>query len=640
MNHVSYCAPKTHASETHAPETIASKTLFRISNNRPTTQKNLPYISNKYVTQNDLFESLNGKGKILETNQEIDCRLLSTHYLQAAKNGNPRPHELYASITEIENTIGPEVEQQYKALITRGTYHVVPCQSFGRHLADWFGAMHVGEKKVFFLASCNHEMTFDLQIKENGKHVIHFFDPNMTKVTVRCEVDKCTDFDSHLYSLAAFIKPDLYAQYFGGLYNPFAEKECFIVDCTHLSLQPTTQFASWESSSGLNVTGTMLHHAMTNGANVDLCQIDDFGKMRFQDQEIILFSKNAAGIPGRYMALQNGSGEAIRTHGKLLLQVPIENLAKLDLQLIMAAKNPKTARPGRYFAHELGHANALQADRELLLLLLLKLPPEQRIGFNLRELLVAKDPGTGRLALFTSSYHGHADAVLADGSLLVALLRPPLCLLDKSDVLALLATKDRSLGLSALSIAIQRGNAEVVVAFEKIFLEIINIIPEIQYDLAEIVMEVLSGDPSVFEHAIRKNKYDAVEAYIRLLSKFSDQLSSKDNETINVKFAQVAMEMLCGNPSTGTHSVVEDAIENKCYPTLIRYTTLTLHVIDQFSNRDLYNIQTKLHQLGGRMSRSQTILPGAVQLFQELKSSIKMYKDMKFGQSDRLEFLS
>lgn len=124
--------------------------------------------------------------------------------------------------------------------------------------------------------------------------------------------------------------------------------------------------------------------------------------------------------------------------------------------------------------------------------------------------------------------------------------------------------------------AVQRGNTDVVAVYETLFLAMMDIIPDLQPN-----------------------------------------------------FAQLVMEIICGQPETGTPAALEEAIEKNHHAAIKAFTHLLLRFIEQYSLKDLKTMLRKLNQLEARMSKKKVASPQTIQEVDNLKFVIKKHENRK-----------
>ena len=474
--------------------------------------KEIPYFSPK----RGLPQNFNCQARFSGTNKEIECRHLVEHR-QSEQERSPQikfDDAQFASKESIAAHVSYDTEAKYRHLLAHATEaRLLHNRDFGKALVQQFAAMAAeGEaSRLIMLTSTNHAMSVQLRLKEkDGKphYVAALFDPNLTTSHVRIASDSLLTLET--LTLENVIDgEDLYNDYYpepDGLsmmfVRPSAQEGQAMTEPARGTVENRTLTSSIEDRE---INPTALFYMLETGCAGDLRRLRGEIASRPEKERIeLLAAKNAKGVPGLCMALQDGHADAIKAFGELLLLVPEDQRAAL-----LAAKNAEGV-PGLYMALQEGHVDAIKAFGELLLLV----PEGQRAA-----LLVAKN-AKGYPGLYMALQDGHADTVRAFGELL--LLAP------EDQRTALLAAKDDR-NHPGLYFALRAGHAGAIEAFGELLL----LVPEDQRAVL-LAAKNANGDPG-FYMALQNGHADAIEAFAELLAQVPEDqraalLAAKRND--------------------------------------------------------------------------------------------------------------
>ena len=414
--------------------------------------KEIPYFSPK----RKLLQNFNCKATFSGTNKKkIECRHLAEHR-QSVQERSPQikfDDAQFASTEEIAIQVSYNTEAKYSHLLAHATeaclFHN---RDFGKTLVQQFAAMATeGEaSRLILLTSTGHAMSVGLKRKvKDGKlhYVVELFDPNLTTSHVRIASDSLSTLETltleNLIDGAA-----LYKQYYpepDGLsmmfVRPPPQEEQAMTGPAQGAVESRTLTSSIEDKE---INATALWHMLGNGFAGDLRRLKGEIASRPETERIeLLAAKDARNTPGLFIALQEGHADAIKAFGELLLLVPEDQRAAL-----LAAKDARNL-PGLFIALQEGRVDAIKAFGELLLMV----PEDQRAA-----LLAAKDarnlPG-----LFIALREGRADAIRVFGELLL--------MVPAEQRAGLLAAKSAK-GKSGLAAALEAGKLEALEQYVEI----------------------------------------------------------------------------------------------------------------------------------------------------------------------------
>ncbi|MFC0220570.1 ShET2/EspL2 family type III secretion system effector toxin [Pseudochelatococcus lubricantis] len=387
---------------------------------QPKHDKRLPYYSERYVAAPGKF---NGKAYFDGGSSEKDrivCRHLATRFISEARTAAKLlPHQLFGSKELIARNVRRDIEVEYERMTEKASEkHIVSNDRFGLHLSSFFRSMQSGEKKHFLVLSDDHVMALELHRKpgkagERDGYVVRFFDPNRTDVKVRCQLDNPAGFENTQYALRHFLGDSYYKAYFRA-----NEKEVILFDCMDTTGMQQPRFVTVEAESKHGVSEMLLHQLLRYGG--DQAAFDTV-RQRMEaipdaaERHRLLEAKDADGVPGLYMALQNNRAIAIDAFGALLKALdstPKER--KAFLPGLLAARRADGV-PGLNVALQYNQAAAITAFGALLKSLDLK--PEERAAI-LPDLLKAGCPRENVPGLHKALQYNQVAAIDAFGGLL------------------------------------------------------------------------------------------------------------------------------------------------------------------------------------------------------------------------------
>lgn len=204
-------------------------------------------------------------------------------------------------------------------------------------LADQFTLMATDSMatRLILLESTNHAMSVGLKVKKKeGKphYVAEFFDPNVTASHVRIASESLHTFE--MLTLQDFIADKNYQDYYpesDGLSMMFVRPSSQEEPGMPGPAQGAVANRTLTSSIGdQEINATALWHMLRNGFAGDLRHLKGEIARRPENKRIwLLAAKDNCGMPGLYMALQEGHADTIRTFGKLLPLVSPEERSEL-----------------------------------------------------------------------------------------------------------------------------------------------------------------------------------------------------------------------------------------------------------------------------------------------------------------------
>ncbi len=450
--------------------------------------KEIPYYSPK---RSELHQ-FNGAVCFDSSEENIVCRHLATHQQLQQKLNNDLKFDYaqFADTNAIRANVPFEIDKTIEHLLVQATEtHLFHNRDFGKLLVKQFMKMKTENEtnRLILLSSINHMMNLTLKIKEkDGKpyYVATLFDPNITTSHIRVASDNMSTFEA--LALKNFIKSKYHYNWY------YQAKEISLIfvhpkkKTTSFSAQAVNNRTLTSSIEDKDIDATAIHFILANGFAGELRRLKRIIENRPKSEILrLLFSRNYAGFPGLFVALQDGHANTIKAFSELLKLVPCRERAEL-----VAAKFTD-GTPGLLMALLRGHAEAVKNFSELLKLV----PLRKRAG------LVAAKSTDGTPGLFESLLNGHAEAVKAFGKLLI--LVPP-------DARAELIAAKNAEGFPGLLMALQNGHAEAVKAFGEL---LILVPPDAR---AELISAKLEGHPGLFE-ALLNGHAETVKAFGELL---------------------------------------------------------------------------------------------------------------------------
>ncbi|WP_447858514.1 ShET2/EspL2 family type III secretion system effector toxin [Enterobacter ludwigii] len=411
-----------------------------------TIKKNVPYYSKKRDGNIDLNCKVNSND---DENEQIVCRHLASYWQeQFIQGGGKVDYSHLATPDAIRSNIS--AEKYHRAALLPGVISLAENQEWGRVILDMFRDM---QKKGDALRdigiyTTEHAMALGLKIKsapEGKRWVIQFYDPNHTATHQRAEY--AADGQEEIKQLTA---------------GDFLDNLDLVL--YDLSVGGVTEFIDRHHSGGVSTTKHLpdnvlqlqvIYHVLTWGLTDTLQQIATKLKassLASAEKEALLAAKRGDGVPGLYMALENGHADSVRAYGDIILQAGLE----LALTMSLLAAKQGDGVPGLYMALENGHADSVREYGDIVL----KAGLEPALTMGLLAARTWDDAPGLNMAL----QNGHAESVRAYGDIVLK------AGLEPARTMALLAAK-RGDGVPGLYMALENGHAESVRAYGDIVLK-------------------------------------------------------------------------------------------------------------------------------------------------------------------------
>ncbi|AIN16488.1 ShET2 enterotoxin domain-containing protein [Yersinia pseudotuberculosis] len=323
---------------------LYNKEVYSNSPTHPTFDKSKPYISElKSREEKNLNGEVNFKDNV---DKLIMCRHLSSQYiLDSLSDEDTGKVDLdkFSSKDIIANRITSNVEELYEQLqLQAKEIYFIPNNEFGICLSKIFKSMERKSENTqsILLESFNHAMAVRLRIKENEnnntkRYVISVYDPNMTNVTVRCEVDdlvKVRDFQ---------VKDFINHHLFGNFYKSYYPTESSEISTLYICKKPANEsvpectgkkitFYDWIAlpASSINLYTFLIEGFSQEIKNLKN-QLEIINKKNPEKLMEILTAKSPDGTMGFEQALNNDHADAINAFGELLQLVPENKRSEL-----------------------------------------------------------------------------------------------------------------------------------------------------------------------------------------------------------------------------------------------------------------------------------------------------------------------
>ncbi|WP_092411541.1 MULTISPECIES: ShET2/EspL2 family type III secretion system effector toxin [Candidatus Ichthyocystis] len=303
---------------------------------------------------------------------------------------------------------------------------------------------------------------------------------------------------------------------------------------------------------------------------------------------ILLMAKDGTGSPGLFFAFQGEIANTVSAFGLLIDRllvmkghIPDINLANMIFELLMAKDG--TGVPGVFFAFQEGNADIVCSFGLLIdrLLVMKGHIPDIDLANMIFRLLIAKD-GTGVSGLYCALKYGHADTVMIFGLLVDRLLvmkDSVSYLYISSTIFELLMSKDNT-GSTGLFIALQEGHAEAVLAFGSLIDRLLlmkGYVPDAQ--LADMVFDLLmckssDGVPGLFV-AMKNGHATSITAFCGLL----ERIMLFKNDIYSEYFDHMLTDIVMSKQLDGTSGLFV-ALKNN-YPDVVRSYAPLLNLIPE-----------------------------------------------------------
>ena len=446
-------------------------------------KKNGPY----YSAKRDENIDLNCKVDSSDSNNErIVCRHLGSYWRELFTQGGGKvDYRQLATLEAIRSNVS--AEKYHKAHLAPGVVSLVENQYWGRVILELFRDMqNNGDTlQTIEIDTADHVMALGLKIKPaSGGHkwVIQFYDPNHTATHKRAEYAANNQKDIEKLTAGNFLAKEDLSE--GGV-SAFIERH------------PLRSISTIKHLPDNLLQPMVIHHAMKRNLTDILQRVAEklkVSSLGAGEMEKLLAAKNEDGIPGLYMALQDGYADTIRVYSEIVQQAKLRSELRMEL---LSAKN-EDGTPGFYIALHDGYAEAVKEYGDIVL----QAGLEPKLTM---ELLASKDEN-GTPGLSYALNNGNTVAVQAFGEIVLQ------AKLDPERVRELLASKDED-GTPGLYCALQEGHAGVVRAYVEIVLR--------AGLSSEYVMELLAskdknGTPGLY-WALHNGHTKTVQFFVELL---------------------------------------------------------------------------------------------------------------------------
>ncbi|WP_092402595.1 MULTISPECIES: ShET2/EspL2 family type III secretion system effector toxin [Candidatus Ichthyocystis] len=549
------------------------------------SDKSDPYVSLKNVSD---IVNLNSVAQFY--GETALCTHLSSLYIVKSidyqnEGKKLQVHELFGTKESLEKEAPANICGTYDHIRDMAcNKYIIACEGFGKFLCEIALDTLVGERRLFLLGSGSHAMAFNVYHKTKvdrggcakDVYVVKLFDPNRTNVVARSEVFSPSDFlNAKKFSLRRFILETAYQNYFESSPEGPMERECIIHEYSDYKTV-NKGFSKLETLSQVGVSGCLIYHLMNDGdSGSDIISLSGrlsslpVGKIG----KSILYGMNSCCVTALHIALLRGKSDSINAYGQLLSSLAVNELVDLLPDILMARDN--RGIPGLFMALQNGCTESVRAFIDLLDIL--KLIKSQMSCYKfatvISDLLMAYVPNVSS-GLFMALQNNNYGAICAFGGLLDKLL--VLCADVSGNDLAviifdlLMAKSDA--GTPGLYMALQNGKSDSISAFGLLLNRLISIKCNMHSSrliamLFNLLMAVSpNGQPGLFA-AMQAGHSNAVTAFGCLFSSLLDELLLLIDGTFGNDIIIIIFDLLKSPSTEGTsalfmalHEGHEDAI--------------------------------------------------------------------------------
>lgn len=376
LDHPLHIRPRSPlaAAVASAPKKHKPLACFRVEvatgNLLPQDVKFRPYWSNRHTPHGF---NLNDTIEFPGVAPTYSCRHFTTQLLTNLRE-NPgsklNPHLYFSDVESVKINVNRDVEK-IEGILKKNACgkYIIPNIRFGSLLCELTSSLRPRQQRQYYLESCGHSMAFQLEFKpaENEKqrrYVVRLYDPNMTNLKIRCQVNDPRDFDRDEYALHNFLTASNYETYFGNI-----EQECIIYDCSESSFA-RSEFIAIETASGEAASAPLLFHLLADGNDpAAIRRIADTLKARPASSYVEqlpewLSARGKHGTSGLYLTLLFNHAEVLRAYGELLDLLPKEQRNAVLVNILSGG--PEESPPGLYWALRHGNTGVIGVYGELL----------------------------------------------------------------------------------------------------------------------------------------------------------------------------------------------------------------------------------------------------------------------------------
>ncbi|WP_092481380.1 ShET2/EspL2 family type III secretion system effector toxin, partial [Candidatus Ichthyocystis sparus] len=342
----------------------------------PSCEKDVPYISKKYPK-----ESLNLNNKAEVNGKVVTCSELSSLFVLNSidfhrNKTKLKISDLFSDKDSVKEAVLSKFEEVNENIVIKNSCgrHVIICDKFGDFLHRTASTMTSGEQRLFTLHSCNHVMSFKIVRKtkeiegvSSDRWVVHFFDPNKTIVLARSEVLRCEEFlDQSKFSLRMFIYQNFYRRYFE--VNPgWVETECAVYEYSD-TREAISSFSTLDTLSQDGISGCMMFHIMSNNIcslNIrEIVKSKSFSTLSASARRDVFFAKSSGGVPGLFFASSENNYNSIKSYSDFLEELSSDEQLSL-LPRIIGSESPEGV-PSLFIAMQENNIQSINAFYSLI----------------------------------------------------------------------------------------------------------------------------------------------------------------------------------------------------------------------------------------------------------------------------------
>ncbi|WP_092402937.1 ShET2/EspL2 family type III secretion system effector toxin [Candidatus Ichthyocystis sparus] len=426
------------------------------------------------------------------------------------------------------------------------------------------------------------------------RYVVHFFDPNKTNVTARSEVSNPNFFlDEEKFSLRKFIDSNCYGKYFGMLPDAPEEHELMVYECSDSDSQGNECLSILETLLHDGISECALYHLMEDGVcdkNI-IMMSEKLSLLPSSVRETLVFGRSSGNVSALHIALSNNNHHSIQAYSYLLDSLSYDEKIRVLPQLLLASN--ASGESGLILAMQGDNADSVYAFANLLdVLLSLRVEmPASRLAYIIFDLLTSRTSSNDGSGLFMAMQEGSSSAIVAFGSLIDVLISlsnevpaseiaEMIFTVLKSDVL-----KSDDGYVSGLFMAMQEGRSSAIIAFGSLLDKLAYFSNEVPaLDIARMIFTILMSvnyrGITALCIAMHRGNSSSVCSFGKLL----ERLVSLGNMISRDHFEEMMSDILLA--SSYYSSGLFEALENNHVDSIREYCSL-LSMISQSKWPDL-----------------------------------------------------
>ncbi|WP_092411239.1 ShET2/EspL2 family type III secretion system effector toxin [Candidatus Ichthyocystis sparus] len=420
------------------------------------------------------------------------------------------------------------------------------------------------------------------------RYVVHFFDPNKTNVTARSEVSDPSFFlDEDKFSLRKFIGSNCYAEYFERLLDAPKEHELMVYECSDGDIVGSESLSRLETLLHGGISECALYHLMESGVcskNI-IMMSEKLSLLPSSVRETLVFGRSSGNVSALHIALSNNNHHSIQAYSYLLDSLSYDEKIRVLPQLLLASN--ASGESGLILAMQGDNADSVYAFANLLdVLLSLRVEmPASRLAYIIFDLLTSRTSSNDGSGLFMAMQEGSSSAIVAFGSLIDVLISlsnevpaseiaEMIFTVLKSDVL-----KSDDGYVSGLFMAMQEGRSSAIIAFGSLLDKLAYFSNEVPaLDIARMIFTILMSvnyrGITALCIAMHRGNSSSVCSFGKLL----ERLVSLGNMISRDHFEEMMSDILLA--SSYYSSGLFEALENNHVDSIREYCSL-LSMISQ-----------------------------------------------------------